>query len=284
MNISKQAIEAGAKAIRDEYFRSNGFTNKAVWDSCTAAAKEHWQEMARVGLTAALEHILQEVLGPVTDEEHDIASRAWIDASGGSTKVACNRVLSDRLSHLRGEGKQADCNIQPQNVKSPPEIETQVEISPYDVERVARAMWQVFNADSQWEKKDEGVRDMYRKEATAAIRAMKGQLWGVECSGPGNDGCWLLHQDTSKGEFWTTDRLAADLVCGIMRQTHGPIGKYEVRPYPDPVQVETPEEIARRCLAPVSFWGTDAMKKNCEDNIAAAITAERARKGVGDGD
>jgi hypothetical protein len=85
MNISKQAIEAGAKA---SWENSPGYE----WKSLNEIAKESERSDFAAGLTAA-------------------------------------------MPHLRGEGKQSDCNIQTKNIQSPPEIETQVEIDPYTAPR-----------------------------------------------------------------------------------------------------------------------------------------------------
>ncbi len=254
MNISKQAIEAGAKSARTN---SNGGHNKISWESLDTDAQEHWRSMATSVLTAALEHIIPAKCGSDIVNVFQLAYNQESAANGVNAREAGINAV---LSHLRGEGKQAEAS-------TPPTVKEclTVEPNPDDVERVARAIdraawkcgWKVG-----WDGQTEEARDSYRDAATAAIRAMNGQLWGVW-----NDThkCWY------SGNFNSSDKNAVEMLCASIRLNGhtGPRGQavvFEVRPYTAP-RDESAEEIAKRELQDIADNGL-----RCDTNPTIQIT------------
>lgn len=202
MNISKQAIEAGARAIARTY-------------------SGHEQDYAR-----------------------------WINHSS-----AC---LTAAIPHLRGEGKA--------EASTPTSKESlQVEPNPDDVERVAMAMFEQHGRKCSWkvgwDGQEEGTKDAYREQATAAIRAMNGQLWGVWAGGSG----WLTVPQKPNKDFVTHDQDNAALIVLLAKQLNPGYG-YEVRPYTAPRE-ESAEEIAKRELQDIADNGL-----RCDTNPTIQIT------------
>lgn len=238
MNISKQAIEAYQKAF--EFYACDGH-EKAV----------------QMGLTAALEHIIP--------KESDHAMFSVFDTAYGErdTHAWQNRVfrgLTAVLSHLRGEGKAG--------VGTPPAIQ---EPNPDDVERVAKeccfgyhGYHEVTLGDHDWTQMHEAGKKMWRAVATAAIRAMKGQLFGV----------WAKQRDGRREEWvtlshgiynYTTDEKLLKHVVSYLSDGNDQ-WTYEVRPYTAPRE-ESAEEIAVRELQDIADNGL-----RCDTNPTIQIT------------
>ncbi len=201
MNISKQAIEAGAKGM---YLRYNSVRPSPAWEELPENTRMVYREQFAAGLTAALEHII-----PHEDELRSAFHKAY-GSHNGKHASSVDAGISAVLSHLRGEGKQAEAS-------APPTVEEclTVEPNPDDVERVARAMfdraawkcgWKVG-----WDGQTEETRDSYRDAATAAIRAMNGQLWGVW----DNERNEWMKMPGSETDFTTTCTAAATCVCCV---------------------------------------------------------------------
>lgn len=268
MNISKQAIEAGAEA------EWNGQQYGPRWLHIPHEQQVVCRERFSAGLTAALEHIIPR---ECDDALYKIFWDAYNDAPMNilrpikTTQDAHKAGFSAVLSHLRGEGK-SDCNIQPKNVQSQPEIETQVEIDLDDVERVARAMYLASARLVSFGEQPKEAQDVYRREATAAIRAMKGQLWGVWYKTLGE---FVTENGESDGKplLFHSESVASSvigLVDTVIRDD------MEVRPYTAPRE-ESAEEIASKCLAPVQFWSTKEQGQAVKDNIIKAIREAEKR-------
>jgi len=181
MNISKQAIEAGARAL-------------TKWKASNIVTLSD-EELTEKVLAAALEHIIP--------KESDHAMYSVFDTAYGDrdTHAWQNRVfrgLTAVLTHLRGEGKRAEAGTPPASQ----------EPNPDDVERVARAI------ERAWTEK--GPRTpIYGEQlqvfATAAIRAMNGQFWGVW----DNERNEWMKMPGSETDFTTTCTAAATCVCCV---------------------------------------------------------------------
>ena len=254
MNISKQAIEAGAKAN----WVYNGFAPEH-WNE--HHKKDGWLEEAEAMLTAALEHIIPAKCGSDIVNVFQLAYNQESAANGVNAREAGINAV---LSHLRGEGKQAEAS-------TPPTVKEclTVEPNPDDVERVARAMfdraaWK-YGWKVGWDGQTEKTRDSYRDAATAAIRATNGQLWGIQyqdskrwlsCDGKIHGPPMLFANEASAGRMKRhyDDQMGSD---------SEPV---EVRPYTAPRE-ESAEEIAKRELQDIADNGL-----RCDTNPTIQIT------------
>jgi len=116
-----------------------------------------------------------------------------------SSKCGIYGGMNAVLSHLRGEGKAG--------VGTPPAIQ---EPNPDDVERVARAMVEA-RPGCYWNGCSAMTQREWLQSATAAIRAMNGQLWGVW----DNERNEWMKMPGSETDFTTTCTAAATCVCCV---------------------------------------------------------------------
>ena len=254
MNISKQAIEAGAKACWEN-------DKESKWDALGESGKQAVISDFAAGLAAAIPHLRGEgkraeastpPVDPAIIKEASAFASAWIPDAHKSVTMPCrpNPLLPN------------------QPVSQEP--------NPDDVERVARAMfdraawkcgWKVG-----WDGQTEETRDSYRDAATAAIRATNGQLWGIW-----NDThkCWY------SGNFNSSDKNAVEMLCASIRLNGhtGPRGQavvFEVRPYTAPRE-ESAEEIAANIARVVASVVSNRTLVDITESIAQAIREAEKR-------
>lgn len=295
MNISKQAIEAGEKALT-KFVNERGL--KMVKCYPNLAAEE--------ALAAALEHIIP--------KESDHAMFSVFDAAYGErdTHAWQNRVfrgLAAVLAHLRGEGKQAEAStllVDPAIVKEAsafasawipdahksvtmpcrpnpllPTTPASQEPNPDDVERVARAIAAAAspnNRSESWPKQ-------WENEATAAIRAMNGQLWGI----------WAIPTDkratpqreewydlTGADRFYTTDKSFCESIvanaAGLGMNTDW--FRFEVRPYTAPREESADADEIADDICSRYFADMNPSHSACKKEIVKAIR-EAEKRGAG---
>jgi len=174
----------------------------------------------------------------ISKQAIEVFEAAW-GRQGGSNRQRNTAGLEAVFAHLRGEGKQA--------AGTPPAVNKRLAVDDADVERVARAMWEVHD-DGPWELLNKYSQNFYRASATAAIRAMNGQLWGI----------WAIPTDkratpqreewydlTGADRFYTTDKSFCESIvanaAGLGMNTDW--FRFEVRPYTAPRE-ESAEEIS----------------------------------------
>lgn len=234
MKISKEAIEAGARAFWGHYEKG---LLVLPWQDLTDEQRERLQRCLAEGFKAAFIHPTTPVASSDTPSEDE--------------EALVRRVMA--ALHEAGCGHVP--NFKP--------------------------FWESYHADE-----GSPQREKYERAARAAIREIRGseQRWGIECTGP-NERNWLLHQDPKNGNFFTWDKQAAELICGIMNQTHGIDGlfRYSVRPCPAE-KTKTPEKIADDILAPFSRTTTTQLMRGSSNHghlrkmIAAAIRDAKGAK------
>lgn len=215
------------------------------------------------------------------DDMHNVIREGLVRAFTKGVEVALQEMSASQ-----------DCKVSPQTVQSPPATATQVAIDDEEVERVARVMATVYAGRDEWDDTGEGMKNMYRIMARAAIRAIRegGQRWGVWCQDPDTNspGGW---SEIAMGVVSTSDKALADSVAANKNRGLGCVC-YEVRPYDAEGEAERKEaeRIARighdafqKALGravPVQF---DSMTKKWQDAVVAqaeAISAAiRATKG-----
>jgi hypothetical protein len=149
------------------------------------------------------------------------------------------------LAESAGEGGlNSDCKVSTQTVQSPAATATDVAGEDAEVERVARAMWECQERSDGWEIVHRSVRDAYRTEALAAIRAIReGKRWGVWCDYLQQWRCRFGSKVATA--FVTSDREAAQHAADEWNSRRGLSADdkrcAEVRPY-TPARAKTPED------------------------------------------
>jgi hypothetical protein len=258
IKISREAIEAGVRRYKLVKEPCDGWTDAGV---------------VKEVLIDALKHIIPEKCDEETIKVFNDTFNMVYIMQNRDIKTSHERALNSVMYHLRGEGKQADCNIQPQNYKSQTEIETQVEIDPDDVERVARAMYEEQYCGQQamlYEQLPASSKREWEMLATAAIRAMKGRgtMYGV----------WNVK--LGKFDFWDSDgpllteKKVAEWFVFVLNQR--PLCHYEVRAYIAPREESADaDEIAKKCVTPHLSTDDPRGKKIVESVTQAIREAEK---------